>query len=90
MLAIWFNRHRRIPIGRFLLAVNVVIINIAAFVFSLEKAMLSLAVYYIVAKNIFDLNRKIVFIFIYHQCFKLFHHSLTPFLNSRIELYIYR
>ncbi|WP_374049839.1 hypothetical protein [Neobacillus sp. PS3-34] len=34
------------PIGTFLLAVNVVIINIAAFVFSLEKAMLPLAVYY--------------------------------------------
>ena len=41
MLAIWFNRQHRIPIGTFLLAVNVVIINIAAFVFSLEKAMLS-------------------------------------------------
>ncbi|MCA0968889.1 YitT family protein [Priestia flexa] len=40
--------------GTFLLAVNVVIINIAAFVFSLEKAMLSLAVYYIVAKMIND------------------------------------
>ena len=52
MLAIWFNRHHRIPIGTFLLAVNVVIINITAFVFSLEKAMLSLAVYYIVAKMI--------------------------------------
>lgn len=50
MLAIWFNRHHRIPIGTFLLAVNVVIINIAPFVFSLEKAMLSLALYYIVAK----------------------------------------
>jgi uncharacterized membrane-anchored protein YitT (DUF2179 family) len=36
----------------FLLAVNVVIINIAAFVFSLEKAMLSLAVYYIVANPV--------------------------------------
>lgn len=52
MLAIWFNRHHRIPIGTFLLAVNVVIINIAAFVFPFEKAMLSLAVYYFVAKMI--------------------------------------
>ncbi len=50
MLAIWFNRHHRIQIDTFLLAVNVVIINIAACVFSLEKDMLSLAVYYIVAK----------------------------------------
>lgn len=47
-----FNRQHRIPIGTFLLAVNVVIFNIVAFVFSLEKAMLSLALYYIVAKMI--------------------------------------
>ncbi|MGF2614567.1 hypothetical protein ACQUWN_03050 [Rossellomorea aquimaris] len=42
MLAIWFNQHHRIR--TFLLAVNVVIINIAAFVFFLEKSMLSFAV----------------------------------------------
>jgi uncharacterized membrane-anchored protein YitT (DUF2179 family) len=50
MLAIWYNRHHRISIGTFLLAVNVVNIKIAAFVFSLEKAMLSLAVYLLLQK----------------------------------------
>lgn len=52
MLAIWFIRLHRIQIDTFLLAVNVVIINIADFVFSLEIDMLSLAVNYIVAKMI--------------------------------------
>jgi uncharacterized membrane-anchored protein YitT (DUF2179 family) len=52
MLAIWFNRHYQIPIGTYLLAVNVVILTIAAYVFSLEKAMFSLTVFYIVTKMI--------------------------------------
>nr|WP_088070046.1 YitT family protein [Gottfriedia luciferensis] len=45
ILHIWFNRNYRITFDTFLLAVNVVIINIAAFVFLLVKAILSLAVY---------------------------------------------
>jgi uncharacterized membrane-anchored protein YitT (DUF2179 family) len=52
MLAIWFKRHYHIPISTFLLAINAVIFVGAAFVFGLEKAMFSLAVFYIVTKMI--------------------------------------
>ncbi|PLT31451.1 YitT family protein [Peribacillus deserti] len=52
MLAIWFNQHYRFPIASFLLAVNSAIFTITAFVYSLEQAMLSLAVFYIVTKMI--------------------------------------
>jgi uncharacterized membrane-anchored protein YitT (DUF2179 family) len=52
MLAIWFNGHFRIPITTFLLAVNLVIFTFAAFVYTIEHAMFSLAVFYIVTKMI--------------------------------------
>ncbi|WP_417899858.1 YitT family protein [Bacillus haimaensis] len=52
MLAIWFNQHYRFPIASFLLVVNAFIFTIAALVYSLEQAMLSLAVFYIVTKMI--------------------------------------
>lgn len=52
MLAIWFNQHYRLPIASFLLIVNSFIFTIAALVYSLEQAMLSLAVFYIVTKMI--------------------------------------
>jgi uncharacterized membrane-anchored protein YitT (DUF2179 family) len=52
MLAIWFNQHYRFPIASFLLFVNAFIFTIAALVYSLEQAMLSLAVFYIVTKMI--------------------------------------
>ncbi|RBW67922.1 YitT family protein [Bacillus taeanensis] len=52
MLAIWFNGHFRIPITTFLLAVNLVIFTVAAFVYTIEHAMFSLAVFYIVTKMI--------------------------------------
>ncbi|MEH7884258.1 YitT family protein [Bacillus sp. JJ1609] len=52
MLAIWFNQHHRFPIASFLLVVNAFIFTIAALVYSLEQAMLSLAVFYIVTKMI--------------------------------------
>lgn len=52
MLAIWFNQHYRFPITSFLLVVNAFIFTIAALVYSLEQAMLSLAVFYIVTKMI--------------------------------------
>ncbi|MDR6224093.1 YitT family protein [Desmospora profundinema] len=52
MLAIWFKRHHHIPISTFLLAINALIFTGAAFVFGLEKAMFSLAVFYIVMKMI--------------------------------------
>lgn len=52
MLAIWFNQHYRFPIASFLLVVNAFIFTIAAVVYTLEQAMLSLAVFYIVTKMI--------------------------------------
>lgn len=52
MLAIWFNRHFHIPISTFLMAINALIFTGAAFVFGIEKAMFSLAVFYIVTKMI--------------------------------------
>lgn len=52
MIAIWMNRRFHIPISTFLLAVNAIILTGAAFVFTLEKAMFSIAVFYIVSKMI--------------------------------------
>ncbi|OLO40256.1 hypothetical protein BTR23_07120 [Alkalihalophilus pseudofirmus] len=52
MLAIWMQRRFHIPISTFLLAVNALILTAAAFVFTLEKAMFSIAVFYIVSKMI--------------------------------------
>ncbi|WP_088103816.1 YitT family protein [Halalkalibacter urbisdiaboli] len=52
MLAIWAQRRFHISISTFLLAVNAVILTGAAFVFTLEKAMFSIAVFYIVTKMI--------------------------------------
>ncbi|MFC0557928.1 YitT family protein [Halalkalibacter alkalisediminis] len=52
MIAIWINRRFHIPISSFLLAINAVILTGAAFVFTLEKAMFSIAVFYLVSKMI--------------------------------------
>lgn len=52
MLAIYINKRYNISISTFLLAVNAVILTGAAFVFTLEKAMFSIAVFYIVSKLI--------------------------------------
>ncbi|WP_062047762.1 YitT family protein [Bacillus sp. JCM 19034] len=52
MIAIWLNRKFHIPISTFLLAINAVILTGAAFVFTLEQAMFSVAVFYIVSKMI--------------------------------------
>ncbi|GAE34131.1 YitT family protein [Halalkalibacter akibai] len=52
MIAIWVNRRFHVPISTFLLAVNAVILTGAAFIFTLEKAMFSIAVFYIVSKMI--------------------------------------
>ncbi|PTM59035.1 YitT family protein [Desmospora activa] len=52
MLAVWFKRHYHVPISTFLLGINALIFTGAAFVFGLEKAMFSLAVFYIVTKMI--------------------------------------
>lgn len=52
MLAIWAQRRFHIPVSTFLLAINAVILTAAAFVFTLEQAMFSIAVFYIVSKMI--------------------------------------
>jgi uncharacterized membrane-anchored protein YitT (DUF2179 family) len=52
MLAVWVNKHWNISISNFLLAVNAVIFTFVAIVFSIEHAMFSLAVFYIVTKMI--------------------------------------
>lgn len=52
MLAVWAHNHFKIPISTFLLGINAVIFTFAAFVFSVEQAMFSLAVFYIVTKMI--------------------------------------
>ncbi|WP_078556909.1 YitT family protein [Bacillus alkalicellulosilyticus] len=52
MVAIWIQKKFHIPISTFLLAINALILAGAAFVFSLEQAMFSIAVFYIVSKLI--------------------------------------
>lgn len=52
MMAIWINKKYNIPISTFLFAINAVILTGAAFVFSLEQAMFSVAVFFIVSKTI--------------------------------------
>lgn len=52
MLAIFINKRYNISISTFLLAINAVILAGAAFVFTLEKAMFSIAIFYIVSKLI--------------------------------------
>ncbi|ARK28575.1 YitT family protein [Halalkalibacter krulwichiae] len=52
MIAIWINKKYDIAISKFLLLVNAVILSMAAYVFSLEKAMFSIAVFFIVSKTI--------------------------------------
>ncbi|MCT8137384.1 YitT family protein [Anaerobacillus sp. CMMVII] len=52
MLAIFINKKYNISISTFLLAINAIILVGAAFVFTLEKAMFSIAIFYIVSKLI--------------------------------------
>ncbi|AAU18366.1 YitT family protein [Bacillus cereus] len=52
MLAVWMNKHFKMPISTFLLAVNAVIFIFVAILFSIEQAMFSLAIFYIVTKMI--------------------------------------
>lgn len=52
MIAIWLNKKYHIPVSTFLLGINAIILSMAAFVFTLEKAMFSIAVFYIVSKMI--------------------------------------
>ncbi|PEP14161.1 YitT family protein [Bacillus wiedmannii] len=52
MLAVWMNKYFKVPISTFLLAVNAVIFIFVAILFSIEQAMFSLAIFYIVTKMI--------------------------------------
>ena len=52
MIAVWVQKRFHVPISTFLLAINAVILLGAAFVFTLEQAMFSIAVFYIVSKMI--------------------------------------
>jgi uncharacterized membrane-anchored protein YitT (DUF2179 family) len=52
MIAIWVNKKYHIPFSTFLFAINTVILAGAAIVFSLEHAMFSIAVFFIVSKTI--------------------------------------
>ncbi len=52
MIAVWINKKYKVGISKFLLAINAIILSMAAFVFSLEKAMFSIAVFFIVTKAI--------------------------------------
>lgn len=50
MLAVWLNKRFHIPISSFLMGINTLILSGSALIFGLEKAMFSIAVYFIVAK----------------------------------------
>ncbi|MBU9722858.1 MULTISPECIES: YitT family protein [Bacillaceae] len=52
MLGIWVNKKYRIPFSTFLFSINAVILSVAAFVYSLEQAMFSIAIFFIVSKTI--------------------------------------
>ncbi|OIJ18154.1 hypothetical protein BKP45_11195 [Anaerobacillus alkalidiazotrophicus] len=52
MIAIWMNKKYGVSVSKFLLAINAIILSMAAIVFTLEKAMFSIAVFFIVAKVI--------------------------------------
>ncbi|SDY29694.1 Uncharacterized membrane-anchored protein YitT, contains DUF161 and DUF2179 domains [Evansella caseinilytica] len=52
MLSIWVHKKYHIPFSTFLFAINAVILTVAAFVFSLEQAMFSIAIFFIVSKTI--------------------------------------
>ncbi|UCZ52163.1 YitT family protein [Bacillus shivajii] len=52
MIAIWINKKYHIPFSTFLFAINAIILSIAAFIFSLEQAMFSVAIFFIVSKTI--------------------------------------
>ncbi|RXI95559.1 YitT family protein [Anaerobacillus alkaliphilus] len=52
MIATWINKKYGVPISKFLLGINAFILTMAAVVFSLEKAMFSIAIFFIVTKVI--------------------------------------
>lgn len=52
MIAVWVHRRFHVSVGTFLLAVNLLIIALAAALFGLEKGMFSFAIFFIVSKTI--------------------------------------
>lgn len=52
MLAIWLNKVYHIPFTTFLFGINAIILTGAAFVYSIEKAMFSIAIFFIVSKTV--------------------------------------
>lgn len=52
MLAVWFHKRKGIPVSNFLLGVNIIIIIFSIFVFSLESAMFSFIIFYLVSEII--------------------------------------
>lgn len=52
MIAVWLYRHFHIPISSFLLGINAIILSGSAFIFGLEQALFSIAVFFIVSKSI--------------------------------------
>jgi len=52
MLAIWLNKVYHIPFTTFLFGINAIILAGAAFVYSIEQAMFSIAIFLIVSKTI--------------------------------------
>ena len=51
MIAVWLYKHFHIPISGFLLGLNAIILSGSAFVFGLEQALFSIAVFFIVSKS---------------------------------------
>lgn len=52
MIAIWVNKKFHLPISTFLMFVNAFVYTAVIFVFTLEKALLSIATFYIITKSI--------------------------------------
>ncbi|CEN79117.1 YitT family protein [Paraclostridium sordellii] len=50
MLAIWANQKFNVPVSTFLMSINIIVLVITAIVFSIESAMFSLTIIYIMTK----------------------------------------
>lgn len=50
MLAVWANKNFKIPVSTFLMSINIIVLVITAIVFSIESAMFSLIIIYIMTK----------------------------------------
>lgn len=50
MLAVWANQKFKIPVSTFLMSINIIVLVVTAIVFSIESAMFSLIVIYMMTK----------------------------------------